>query len=144
MRALVTGATGFLGAAVVRALLNDGWNVRALARPQSDRTNLRDLPLELAIGDLTDPTSLDAALTGCGVLFHVAADYRLGVRHPEQLYRTNVDGTRQVLTAAAKAGVERIVYTSSVATLGIPKDGSPGDEQSPVTVADRIGHYKRS
>ncbi|HWW20316.1 MAG TPA: NAD-dependent epimerase/dehydratase family protein, partial [Steroidobacteraceae bacterium] len=125
MRALVTGATGFVGAAVVRALLNDGWEVRGLARPHSDRTNLRDLTLEVSIGDLADTSSLDRALAGCKALFHVAADYRLGVRDPEQLYRTNVEGTRAMLVAAGRAGVERVVYTSSVATLGIPKDGSP-------------------
>jgi dihydroflavonol-4-reductase len=144
VKALVTGATGFVGAAVARVLLNDGWQVRALVRPQSDRRNLRGLALEVSVGDLTDCESLDRALSGCSVLFHVAADYRLGVRNPGQLYRTNVEGTRQVLAAAARAGVERIVYTSSVATLGIPKDGSPGDERTPVTIADMIGHYKRS
>jgi dihydroflavonol-4-reductase len=144
MKALVTGVTGFVGAAVARALLNDGWEVRALVRPRSDRSNLQNLALELSIGDLTDRNSLDAALASCTALFHVAADYRLGVRDHEQLYRTNVEGTRQVLTAAGKAGVERIVYTSSVATLGIPKNGTPGDERSPVTIEDMIGHYKRS
>jgi dihydroflavonol-4-reductase len=144
MNALVTGATGFVGAAVARLLLRDGWQVRALVRPQSDRANLRDLALEVSVGDLADVDSLRRALQGCTALFHVAADYRLGVRDPDQLYRTNVEGTRQVLTAAGEAGVERIVYTSSVATLGIPKDGTPGDERTPVTISDMIGHYKRS
>jgi dihydroflavonol-4-reductase len=144
MKALVTGATGFVGAAVARLLLNEGWQVRALARKGSDRCNLQGLALEVALGDLTDPTSLERALADCTALFHVAADYRLGVRNPGQLYQTNVEGTRHVLTAARKAGVERIVYTSSVATLGIPGDGSPGNEQTPVGLTDMIGHYKRS
>lgn len=144
MRALVTGATGFVGAAVARALLNDGWEVRALARPQSNRCNLQGLSIEICVGDLTDPASLERALANCTALFHVAADYRLGVRHPEELYQANVEGTRHVLAAARNAGVERIVYTSSVATLGLPADGSPGDEQTPVVITDMIGHYKRS
>jgi dihydroflavonol-4-reductase len=144
MKALVTGATGFVGAAVARTLLSEGWEVRALARTHSDRSNLQGLALELAVGDLGDPASLDLALAGCTALFHVAADYRLGVRDYEQLYRTNVEGTRHILDAARKVGVERIVYTSSVATLGLPKDGAPGDEQTPVALTDMIGHYKRS
>jgi dihydroflavonol-4-reductase len=144
MRALVTGATGFVGAAVARALLNDGWEVRALARHSSNRTNLQRLPVEVAVGDITDPASLSRALADCTALFHVAADYRLGVSHPEELYQTNVEGTRHILMAARHAGVERIVYTSSVATLGLPADGTPGDEQTPVAITDMIGHYKRS
>lgn len=144
MKVLVTGATGFVGAAVARALLREGWQVRALVRQGADRSNLHDLNLEVSIGDLTDPLSLEPALAGCTALFHVAADYRLGVREPEQLYRANVEGTRHVMTAAKELGIERIVYTSSVATLGIPKDGSAGDELTPVTIADMIGHYKRS
>jgi dihydroflavonol-4-reductase len=144
MNALVTGATGFVGAAVAKLLLRDGWQVRALVRPQSDRANLRDLALEVSVGDLADVDSLRRALQGCTALFHVAADYRLDVRDPDQLYRTNVEGTRQAMIAAGEAGVERIVYTSSVATLGIPKDGTPGDERTPVTISDMIGHYKRS
>jgi dihydroflavonol-4-reductase len=144
MRALVSGATGFVGAAVVRALLRDGWQIRALARSGSDRSNLKELSAELAIGDLNDPDSLEQALTGCNALFHVAVDYRLGVRNPEQLYRTNVEGTRHILSAARRCGVQRIVYTSSVATLGIPSNGSPGDELTPVALGDMIGHYKRS
>ncbi len=144
MRALVTGATGFVGAAVARALLRDGWQVRALARSGSDRGNLRDLPLEVAVGDLTDRSSLERAAAGCQGLFHVAADYRLGAPDPAQLYRTNVEGTRNILQAARRAGVERTVYTSSVATIGIPADGTPGDEQSPSALGTMIGHYKRS
>jgi len=144
VRALVTGATGFVGAAVARALCAAGWDVRALARSGSDQRNLRHLRVEIAGGDLNDPVSLEAAARGCEALFHVAADYRLGVRHPEQLYRTNVEGTRNVLNAADAARVARIVYTSSVATVGLPADGSPGTEATPVTLANMIGHYKRS
>jgi dihydroflavonol-4-reductase len=144
MKVLVTGATGFVGAAVARALLKEDWQVRVLTRAGSDRSNLLDLPVDVAVGDLNASTSLDRALEDCRALFHVAADYRLGVRDPQQLYETNVEGTRRILTAARSAGVERIVYTSSVATLGIPKDGSPGDEQAPVALTDMIGHYKRS
>src|SRR5215475_1308246 len=144
MRALVTGATGFVGAAVARALLREGWEVRALARKGSDRRNLQPVPVEVFEGDLGDSASLAAAVAGCEALFHVAADYRLGAFDPEQLYRTNVEGTRNILNAARDAGVRRVVYTSSVATIGIPKDGTPGTEASPSTVADMIGHYKRS
>jgi dihydroflavonol-4-reductase len=144
MKALVTGATGFVGAAVARALLNDGWQVRALARAGSDRRNLAGLDLDIALGDLKLPDTLRAAVAGCDAVFHVAADYRLGARAPRELYANNVDGTRNLLHAAATAGVPRMVYTSSVATIGIPPGGAPGDEQTPVTLADMIGHYKRS
>lgn len=144
MRALVTGATGFVGAAVARVLLLDGWQVRALTRRGADRTNLLGLDVEVAEGDLTEPSTLAAALDQCTALFHVAADYRLGVRDHAQLYRTNVDGTGHLLDAARAVGIERIVYTSSVATLGIPKGGIPGNEDTPVVVTDMIGHYKRS
>jgi dihydroflavonol-4-reductase len=144
MRALVTGATGFVGAAVARALVSAGWQVRVLVRDGSDRTNLQHLPLQIAVGDLTVADSLERALADCGALFHVAADYRLGAPDPERLYRTNVEGTRNLLKAARSAGVEKIVYTSSVATMGIPADGSPGDENTPVGFSDMIGHYKRS
>ena len=144
MRALVTGATGFVGAAVARALLAQGWQVRALARPNSDRSNLRSLAVEQTVGDLNDPPSLSAALADCTALFHVAADYRLGARDPDQLYRNNVEGTRHIMLAAHNAGIRRIVYTSSVATLGLPKGGMPGDERTPVAISDMIGHYKRS
>ena len=144
MKALVTGATGFVGAAVARALVREGWQVRALARPGSDRRNIQALPVEVAEGDLADRASLDRALSGCEALFHVAADYRLGAPDPRQLYQTNVDGTRNILEASRQAGVRRIVYTSSVATVGIPADGSPGNEDTPSAVADMVGHYKRS
>jgi dihydroflavonol-4-reductase len=144
MKALVTGATGFVGAAVARALGAAGWQVRVLVRSGSDRGNLQRLAAEVVEGDLADVASLEQALAGCEGLFHVAADYRLGARDPEPLYRTNVDGTRNILNAARTAGVARIVYTSSVATIGIPADGSPGDERTPVSLSNMIGHYKRS
>jgi dihydroflavonol-4-reductase len=144
MRALVTGATGFVGSAVARALLREGWQVRVLVRDGSDRRNLDGLGTEAVSGDLNDRGSLERAAKGCEALFHVAADYRLGARRPQELYRTNVEGTRNVLSAAQLAGVARIVYTSSVATIGIPADGSAGSEDSPVALADMIGHYKRS
>ena len=144
MRALVTGATGFVGAAVAKALCSAGWQVRALARKSSDRSNLRNMTVEIVEGDLADAASLERALAECAALFHVAADYRLGARDPKSLYRTNVDGTRRILTAARTAGVGRVVYTSSVATIGIPANASPGDETTSVSLGDMIGHYKRS
>jgi dihydroflavonol-4-reductase len=144
MKALVTGATGFVGAAVARALLGAQWQVRVLARPGSDRRNLKGLDVEVSEGDLADSRSLERAAQGCDGLFHVAADYRLGARDPAQLYRANVEGTRNVLSAAHRSGVQRIVYTSSVATIGIPADGTPGDEQSANSLENMIGHYKRS
>jgi dihydroflavonol-4-reductase len=144
MRALVTGASGFVGSAVARALLQEGWQVRVLVRKDSDRRNLQQLAVEIVTGDLADSASLERALAACEALFHVAADYRLAALEPTQLYRTNVEGTGNILQAARLAGTARIVYTSSVATIGLPADGSPGREDTPVTLADMIGHYKRS
>lgn len=144
MKALVTGATGFVGAAVARALIREGWEVRALARKGSDRRNVQHLPLTVVEGNLSDRASLDQALAGCDALFHVAADYRLGAFDPRELYQTNVEGTRSILEASRQAGLRRVVYTSSVACVGIPKDGTPGNEDTPVGIADMIGHYKRS
>ncbi len=140
---LVTGATGFVGAAVTRALLAGGHEVRVLARANSDRRNLAKLDVEIAEGSLEDPASLAAAVAGCRYLFHVAADYRLWVPDPAAMFRANVDGTRDLMLAALDAGVERIVYTSSVATLGIVKGGS-ADEATPSGVGDMIGPYKQS
>ena len=144
MRVLVTGATGFVGANLVRQLVADGVAVRALVRPRSDRRALTGLPVEIAVGDLCDAASLAPALSGVSVLYHVAADYRLWAPDPGELYRVNVEGTRALLEAAEAAGVERVVYTSSVGTLGIPADGAPGTETTPVGLADMVGDYKRS
>ena len=144
MTTLVTGATGFVGSAVVRRLLAAGRDVRVLARPGGDRRNLDGLAVEIVPGDLTDRTSLARALSGCTVLFHVAADYRLWVPKPDAMYRANVGGTRDIMIEALSAGVERVVYTSSVATLGHADDGSPVDEEAPSSLEDMIGHYKRS
>jgi dihydroflavonol-4-reductase len=144
MTTLVTGATGFLGSAVVRALLDRGEAVRVLARPGSDRRNIEGLDVEIAQGDLRDLPSLLSAVKGCRALYHAAADYRLWARDPGELYETNVTATRDLLLLAAEAGVERIVYTSSVATLGREASGRPADEQTPVTIDDMTGHYKRS
>jgi dihydroflavonol-4-reductase len=141
---LVTGATGFVGSAVVRRLVASSVAVRALVRPGSNQRNLEGLPVTVVTGDLTDPASLQRALAGCKGLFHVAADYRLWVRDPAAMYHTNVEGTRALLQAAARAGLERIVYTSSVATLGLRADGQPSDEDTESSLADMIGHYKRS
>ncbi len=144
MRTLVTGASGFVGSAVARRLIETGHSVRVLLRRSSDRRNLEGLTLETAYGDLTDRDSLAQALEGCDALFHVAADYRLWIPDPASIYRTNVEGTRDLMLAASAAGVQRIVYTSSVATLGLTTDGTPADEATPVKLADMIGHYKRS
>lgn len=144
MKTLVTGATGFVGAAVARRLLEAGHQVRALVRKHSNTRNLQGLEVEAVIGDLRDRASLDDAVWGCRALFHVAADYRLWARDPASLYASNVEGTVNLMRAALRAGVERIVYTSSVATLGLNADGTPADEETPVSLEDMIGDYKRS
>ncbi|MFM9880510.1 MAG: hopanoid-associated sugar epimerase [Burkholderiaceae bacterium] len=144
MTTLVTGAAGFVGSAVVRELLKAGHAVRVLTRPTSDPRNLHGLPIDIVHGDLTNRASLDHAAKGCEALFHVAADYRLWVPNPPALYQANVQGTLNMLLAAANAGVGRMVYTSSVATLGLNADSSPAHEDTPVTLADMVGHYKRS
>jgi dihydroflavonol-4-reductase len=144
MKTLITGASGFVGSAVLRQLVKAGHSVRALVRANSDHRNLAGLPVEIVTGDLIDRRSLDRALSGCSWLFHVAADYRLWVPKPQEIYENNVIGTRNIMIAAAHAGLQRIVYTSSVATLGLSPDGNPADEDMPVTLADMVGHYKRS
>ena len=144
MRALVTGANGFLGSAVARALLAEGIAVRAFVRPGGDWRNLDGLDVTIAAGDLTDRDSLRRATDGCDAVFHVAADYRLWVADPAPMYRANVDGSVNVLEAAAEAGAKGMVYTSSVAVLGINADRTPADEDTPVTIDDMVGHYKRS
>jgi len=148
MLALVTGATGFLGSHVARVLAEQGATLRLLVRPTSDLRNIADLNAERVEGDLRDPDSIERAVAGCDAVFHVAADYRLWVRDPEAMYRSNVEGTRSLLGAAQKQGVRRVVYTSSVATMGFISNGRPAtplaDESSPVSLADMIGHYKRS
>lgn len=140
---LVTGASGFVGAAVVRRLVDAERPVRALVRSGSDRTNLDGIDVEVATGDLTDTASLEKAVRGCGGVYHVAADYRLWVRDADAMLAANVDGTRALMRAALAAGVDRIVYTSSVATLGICR-GAPADEETPVVFTDMIGIYKQS
>jgi dihydroflavonol-4-reductase len=140
---LVTGATGLVGSAVVRALLRTRRRVRVLARPNSNRRNLADLAVEVAEGSLEDIGSLARAVAGCRFVYHVAADYRIWVPDPAPMFRANVQGTRDLLTAAVEAGVERVVYTSSVATLGLVPGGS-ADETTPSTAEDMIGPYKRS
>jgi dihydroflavonol-4-reductase len=144
MRTLVTGGSGFVGSAVVRRLLEAGHEIRALVRPKSRTDNLAGLPVEIVSGDILDPASLAAAVAGCDAVFHVAADYRLWVPKPAEIYESNVTGTRNVMRAAAAARARRIVYTSSVATLGLTADGTPADEDTPSGLDDMIGHYKRS
>ena len=141
---LVTGATGFVGAAVARRLIAAGKSVRFLHRAASDTRNIDGLPGVRVTGDLGDAASLKRAVAGCESVYHVAADYRLWVPRPEEIYRINVEGSVALVRAAMEAGVRRIVYCSSVAVLGINKDGTPSDEETPVSLADMIGHYKRS
>jgi dihydroflavonol-4-reductase len=142
-KALVTGGTGFVGRAVVTELLAAGREVRVLAR-HPGHPSLAGLNVEVAAGDLLDAKSLARAVTGCHSLFHVAADYRLWVPNPDTMYAINVEGTRTLLAAAAAAGLTRVVHTSTVGTLGNPGDGTPGTEDTPVSLEDMVGHYKRS
>lgn len=144
MTALVTGANGFVGSAICRALVADGLAVRALVRPGSDRQNLDAVDIEVVEGDITSLESLLSAVSGCRYVFHAAADYRLWTPEPSLMYETNVQGSVNVLEAAHRQGVERVVYTSSVATLGLNANRSPADEETPVSLTDMIGHYKRS
>jgi dihydroflavonol-4-reductase len=144
MKAFITGATGFVGTHVARALAEQGAELRLLARPSSYLRNLEGIPGDRVVGDLRDPISIDKAMSGCEVAFHVAADYRLWVRDPEAMYRANVEGTRALLAAARNNKLRRVVYTSSVATMGFSMNGSLANEDSPVSLEDMIGHYKRS
>ncbi len=144
MATLITGATGFVGSAVARKLVASGHEVRALVRPHSDRRNLEGVELFPVTGDLNDPQSLTSAVAGCTSVFHIAADYRLWVPRPDEIYENNVTGTKNIMRAALAAGISRIVYTSSVATLGILPNGEPANETSPVALSEMIGHYKRS
>jgi len=144
LRALVTGANGFLGAHVVRALLERETEVRALVRKGADLRALEGLPVDLAVGDVRDPAAVIRAVDGCSYVFHVAALYAFWVRPRSAIYEINVDGTRNVLQAALEAGVERVVHTSSVAALGTRDDGAPADETTPVDTRRIIGDYKRS
>ncbi|MEZ4598486.1 MAG: NAD-dependent epimerase/dehydratase family protein [Syntrophotaleaceae bacterium] len=143
-KVFVTGATGFIGASLVRELLQEGCRVRILVRAGSNRNNIVGLDVEVFEGDLLDKPSLERGLTGCDTLFHAAADYRLWTRNPGEMYATNVGGTRALLETALKKDVTRVVYTSSVGTLGNSGDGIPGTEETPVTFSDMVGHYKKS
>ncbi len=143
MKVFVTGATGFVGAHVARELARLGADLRLLVRPTSNRANLEGLNAELVTGDLCDPESLRRGIAGCEFVFHVAADYRLWTRDPREMYRSNVEGTRSILRTASESGVRRVIYTSSVATMGF-MNGHLADENSPVSLGDMIGPYKRS
>ncbi len=144
MTTLVTGANGFVGSAVLRLLVEEGHEARVLVRPGSDRRNLEGLAVDVVEGDLRNSQSLQQALISCDYLFHVAADYRLWIPNPEAMYRINVDATRDLMQLALRSGVKKIVYTSSVATLGIHADLTPANEESPVSIENMVGHYKRS
>jgi dihydroflavonol-4-reductase len=144
VKVFLTGATGFLGSHVARVLSEQAADLRLLVRPASNLKNLDGLKAETVQGELRDPASLEKAMSGCEVVFHVAADYRLWLRDPNEMYRSNVEGTRAILEAARKNKVRAVVYTSSVATVGFTGNGRPADEDSPVSLADMIGHYKRS
>ena len=144
MKTLITGASGFVGSAVLRVLLKKGFQIRSLLRSSSNSENLSGLNVEIVHGDLRDPASLDNALKGCDSLFHVAADYRLWAKNTNEIYQSNVDGTINIMRAAQRQKISKIVYTSSVATLGINRDETPADENTPVTFSDMIGDYKKS
>jgi dihydroflavonol-4-reductase len=144
MKALVTGATGFVGGAVARALVRAGVDVRVLARPDASLRTVDGLPVERVSGDLRDPASLRRALAGCRQLYHVAAHYALWARDPAVFYDVNVTGTKNMMVAAQEAETERIVYCSTIGAIGLPPDGGPGTEETPVSLAQMAGHYKRS
>ena len=144
MKAFVTGSTGFVGSHVARLLAEQGAELRLLVRPTSKLDNIQDIRADHVTGDLRDPASLKTAISGCDTVFHVAADYRLWTPDPQEMYRANVDGTRAILQAARETGVQRVVYCSSVATMGFTDQPVPVKESDPVSLADMIGHYKRS
>ena len=144
MKVFLTGATGFVGGHVARSYAAAGAELRLLTRSTSNLAGLEGLAAETIVGDLRQPEGLRAALSGCEVLVHVAADYRLWVPDPDQMYAANVEGTRALLHLARELGVAKVVYTSSVATMGFQADGTIVDEATPVSVAAMIGHYKRS
>jgi dihydroflavonol-4-reductase len=144
MKCFLTGATGFLGSHVARQLLSQGAELRLLVRPTSRLDNISDLPAERVVGDLRDLESLKTGMSGCEFVFHVAADYRLWSRNSQELYDSNVEGTRNILAAARDSGARRVVYTSSVATMGFGNNGRLTDEKTPVTLSNMIGDYKRS
>ena len=144
MKVFVTGATGFVGHHVARALAAEGADLRLLVRKSSNLENLEGIKGETVVGDLLAPESLRTALAGCDAVMHVAADYRLWIRDPEAMYKANVDGTRELLRMAREAGVPRVVYTSSVATMHFRTDGLVINEDTPVSLKDMVGHYKRS
>jgi dihydroflavonol-4-reductase len=144
MTALVTGATGFVGAHVARALLASGRRVRCLIRPTSDAALLAGLAVERVAGDVTETLSVRAAMDGCDEVFHCAADYRLYARDPAEIYRTNVEGTRVVIAVARERRVKRFIHTSSVATLAPRADGRPADERALAAIDEVVGDYKRS
>jgi dihydroflavonol-4-reductase len=144
VRVFITGATGFVGGHVARRYAEEGASLRLLTRQTSRLDSLEGLDAEMVTGDLRESEKLRSALTGCDALVHVAADYRLWVRDPKQMYAANVDGTRDLLKLAREVGIQRVVYTSSVATMGFKADGSIVNEDTPVALADMIGHYKRS
>jgi dihydroflavonol-4-reductase len=144
VRVFITGATGFVGGHVARQYAAEGASLRLLTRQTSRLDSLTGIDAEMVKGDLREPENLRSALTGCDALIHVAADYRLWVRDPEQMYAANVDGTRELLKLAREVGIQRVVYTSSVATMGFKADGTIVNEETPVALADMIGHYKRS
>jgi dihydroflavonol-4-reductase len=144
MKVFLTGATGFVGYHVARALAAEGADLRLLVRKTSNLSNLKGLPGDLFTGDLSEPESLRPAIAGIDAVVHVAADYRLWIPDPQAMYRANVDGTRELLRLAREAGVPRFVYTSSVATMHFFTDGTVSDEDTPVSLGDMVGHYKRS
>jgi dihydroflavonol-4-reductase len=144
MKVFLTGATGFVGAHVAKHLAAQGAQLRLLTRASSNAANLEGLQAEIIVGDLLQPETLRSSIRGCDALMHVAADYRLWVRDPKVMYAANVDGTRALLAIAREEGLRRVVYTSSVATMGFKEDGTIVDETTPVSLSDMVGHYKRS